>query len=433
MDSLEDHPTAERSMRNMVSVREVWIPELETDDSPGPQNGFNGSWLTLGICGGDRTSRRHVSVIRPPRPAFCHPEGPYTLFGAAWVPTKFWPLSPLVAQYHQAAEANKHATAVSRAMLKFKNLIMYDERDLKTAARIKNAKDLEFVGIPNLQRGGVIPGQIGGPADKQVEWVGMLLQRLERASGLTTWLQGLMTGDPTATEANIAFTSGSMRFAEMEINFEQSTTKVCEKLAFLGFHSSDVRMVLGEDAQAELAMKVPVFVGGGPEATRLPWGALRFMVEPTSMRKVDESVLQARTLQTVDLAVGLLPVIVQYPSFPWSDVMAMVADQINQPELAEFFTPEVIEAVFADNQAAMEQQAALGASSAAGAPARAGGTAANMGGGGTRPQVVRVGGGAGGAGKTNLLGRPQPNTSTDRSQKARGTRSGANRVGSNKG
>lgn len=341
-DPLNIHDKKTDPERSRVVAYTVWVPELQLEGEPGPDEGYHGTLLTLGhVEGGPDGLRGTTQWLRKPRPYYGPPQGPYVPFGAYTLPNKLWPLSPLVAVEGQVRELNRHARAWSRSAERHKRIILYNEKDAKTAAKLKRAQHDFFVGIPGFDKAKFAEAEIGGATDAQYKAYAFLQDRLSRVSSMDDAQMGQATGAATATENTIADETSTTRMSFLKQQYSDAMGEVFRRVAWYMYHDDRVVFPLGEEAADDLGMEEPWFHGGvHEEDSDATFDDLELEIEPYSMERTDQAGVLQRTMAAANFIVSTAPLIPQLPYVAWDELYDLVGDAMNMPHTAELVDVE---------------------------------------------------------------------------------------------
>lgn len=353
--------------RNEVELYELWIPEAdpeEYEEGATRENGFNGVIFTLGQAKNPQTGDpTQPQWIRKPRPFFGPPWGPYKLFGIHIVPGQIFPLSPLAAVFEHIQELNAHATQASRDAAAHKRFTAFDPGLEQAGRNVKNAENGDVVPVQGLGDR-VQEMEIGGATEHQQNWVEVLRDRVERALGLDEASSGQANEDATATAVQEAATSRDSRLALVESMFAEATTTVLYSAAWYMWHSEFVVFPLGEEAIPDIAPRpsdlppendaprVARELGISEDQARaaLEWkpdlwfrggvsegefDELELQIEPYSMRRMDEAVMQKRMVDTFEIVSKIAPLMLQNPQVDWRELMKRWGEAMNMRGLEE--------------------------------------------------------------------------------------------------
>ena len=369
--------------RNELVCYEVWIPEKHLKEDPGPEFGFNGTIYTMAVSNpGDGDEEKKVDFIRKPRPYYGPPTGPYTLFGAYIVPDSPYPLSPIMATQPQVMELNAHVRAATRSASQYKKLVLVDAKNKKLVADIKNQPDNFVIPVDGIDRDSVVPIELGGITNQQLNYMQVCRDRLDRNSGVQDAQRGVVTGDATATEVQVAEASGSTRFSYVHRQYQDAVQRVMKKAAWYMYHDERITFPLGQEAAADMGEPEPMFVGGmHTQITGASFNDLELEIDTYSMQRANEPLLQKRAMDAFNLVVQASQVMQQTPFLDWDSLLKKLGDSMNVPELGELINMDMYHQMVQQQQqqAAMEQQAQMMA-----AVGRGGG--GGGGGGGGAPQ-----------------------------------------------
>lgn len=330
--------------REEVVCYEIYIPEIELEDSLGEKQGFNGTIYTLAVAVDDEDEK--AAFIRKPRPYYGPRTGPYVLFGIYKVPNQIYPLSPLVAIEGQVEELNRHAEAASYSAESYKKLILVDNTDPKFVQRIKDSQDNYVIPVSGLEKQRVVQAEIGGMTQQQLAYLQVARDRLDRNSGITDAQRGNIEGRGTATEVTVAAEASTIRMAFMKREFADAVQQVLRTVAWFLYHDDRVVMPLGADAQREMGIEEPWLVGGDhdPEGNST-FEDLELEIDPYSMERTTEGTHQRRTMEMYNMILQSAPMIPQMPYLNWEEIYTRLGDALNQPDLGAMIDVDMARAM----------------------------------------------------------------------------------------
>lgn len=367
LDEFYRKPAQQSPARNSVRYYEVWVPEHQLDDEHGPDQGFHGTIFTIAdvsmsTMGDSSDLKGGYKYLRKPKAYYGPKWGPYVMAGIYKVPGEQYPLSPLTAVEGQIEDLNVHVLAAQRAENAYKRFIMYDQRDTKTARAIKNNPTDYFIGVPDIDKQKVIQGEIGGSSDRQHLFISMKRDRLDRVSGLFDAQRGNVSGQGTATEVAVASEASSARMDFLKQQFTDFVQKILKTAAWYMYHDDRVVFPLGEDTAEELGMEPtmgpdgqayppePWFYGGSfDESSGATFDALELEIEPYSMERSSEGMLQRRTMEMFTLLTQTAPLIPQVPWVDWKELYDKIGEAMNMSDLGRLVNVDAaLEAAQAD-------------------------------------------------------------------------------------
>lgn len=327
-----------------IEMVTLWVPGIQIDEKRGPDQGYHGALLTLGRQQGKRDGK--YGVLRK-QDYYGPPTGPYVIFGAYQLPNKLLPLGPLMAVEGQIRELNRQARALSRSAERYKRLILFDERDTRTAAKLKSATHDFFVGVPGFNSQKFMQAEIGGVTEAQKWQVAYHQDRLNRMSAMDEAQQGSVTGVGTATENQIAAGATETRLRLLRQGYSDATTRLLEKVAWYLYHDDRVVFPLGEDAAEDFNMEEPWFHGGlqGKDSDA-SYEDLELEIEAFSMQRSDEQSVKANSQAGIAFILETAALRSQLPFVDWDGIDEIAASVFNLPNL-----PGLI-----DNEAALQMQ-----------------------------------------------------------------------------
>lgn len=353
-DKLGRDKDAEIPDRGEVVGYEVWVPEFEMDESPGPDYGFHGTIFTLSLEPGRKDGDENPGFIRAPRPFFGRRTGPYVVSGVYSVPDIPWPLSPLLATYGQQRELNENAKGMSRSMQQYKKIVLVDAANPELAARVRDSKHHYVIPVTGLDKNQVIEVEIGGITPQMIEQFAVLRARLDRASGISDAQRGNSGTGNTATAEAIADESATVRMSFVRQQIERSAKELLTGVGNDLWYDNRVAFPIAGDEAAgfvdpasAMPMAEPWFQGGvmppDPFSTEPPvrFEDLELDIEPFSMERVSEGQLQAQAQNMIGVATTVGPLIPQIPWVNWKGLLNRYGDVMNDPEYGSLFNVDL--------------------------------------------------------------------------------------------
>lgn len=351
-------PKSDAPARNEVVYYEVWIPEIDLKEEGDEDDDYNGTVVRLA-----KGSNGAASYLCKPKPFYGPRTGPYTIIGAYTVPSEPGPLAPLVATEGQTKELNAHRIALSNAAARRKRIGLYAERDQKTAARILNCPDGGAVGIPGFDQNKFVEAEFGGVTDVGLAWFTACQAGLDRASGIHDVQRGNLAGGASATAVAVADKASSTRLDFLAQKFQDGIREMLTKVAWYLY--KDDRILVSLDQETIQKIGLPAGFDGwrGSSKTAGKFEDLELEIEPYSMRRTDDAVLQARAMQRFQTAAQTIPLMIQAPWGNWEGLFADLAKAFNWPTGADVADFELARQIgFAMLQLNMQGQAEGGTS-----------------------------------------------------------------------
>tara|TARA_R100000808_G_scaffold22508_1_gene48983 strand:+ start:7023 stop:8747 length:1725 start_codon:yes stop_codon:yes gene_type:complete len=356
-----DHMTNEESRqrdtpeRNEVTVFDIWVPEIQLKESPGPEYGFHGTIYTVavGTSYGERDPDK-ADFIRDPRPYYGPPSGPYTMFGAYYVPDGPYPLSPIMATTGQVNELNDHVRSASASAARYKRLVLVDAKNKKLVQDVKSQPHDFVVPVEGIDKDAVVQLELGGITNQQVSYIQMARERLDRNSGIHDAMRGNVTGNATATEVSIAEGSSTIRLAYLKNQFEEAVRQVLKSVGWYLHNDDRVSFPLGADAAAALGVAEPWFVGGSSPDS--PYSDLELEIESYSMERTTESLQQRRAMEAFQIIANVASAMPQMPYVNWNSLLDKMGDALNMPDLSGLVDTEMLMAMMQQQQQQEQQQ-----------------------------------------------------------------------------
>jgi hypothetical protein len=383
-----EHPQIKR---RELAFQEVWVPEADptkeqlaewgVEESPGPEEGFHGWIFTTTVRDDAEGETELVNEIvgyddsgeksdvfekgdwpRKPRPFYGPPWGPYIVFGGGsyTATNQTLPVGPLMACEGEIRSANVDADVVTRMSRNYKRLIMVggsaSEQDIQI---VRDGDHDNVYRVKGLDRDSMFAAEIGGTTPQVQEHLATKKLTVEENLGLSELHTGMAPrpGSTTATADAIADSAASVRYAGVEQNFHIGVESMFRTAGWYFWEDSRMGMRLGQkDAEelgvepevyaneaGELVEQIPELSYVGGQTRGIPFESMNFRIEPHSMKRTSEQVQQFRALQTAQLVFQGLPLMAQFPSFPWQEFWEQQGEQMNIPSLGKLFSdPEAV-------------------------------------------------------------------------------------------
>ena len=361
---------ARRTIKNLNVERhevvgyDIWVPEKYSDvqDHPGPEEGYHGTTYTMLAAQG--ASKEPEDFIREPRSFYGPRVGPYTMFGIYSVPDEVYPLSPLQGVWTQVNELNLHAKSASKNAQNYKRQNFVDATATVLEKAIRDSPHDYTIPIPGLKdSGGVQTVETGGISEHDIEMLNLLRERLHRVSGMTDTMRGNIDEDATATAESIAQDASSARTAFIKKQITDAVQNELGIVAWYLYHDDRVVFPLGEEAALDMANQLresaqynamvaqqiqmiemengkplekiidPEFHGGLHESdSGARYEDLSLEIDPYSMERTDETLMQQRAIQMLEAVTQIAPLIVTSPQVDWRKLLEKVGDAMNDAD-----------------------------------------------------------------------------------------------------
>lgn len=352
-DALKESAMAKDVPRKRLVGYEIWVPEIDLPESPGPDAGFNGTLYTIGAANGQGVE------LRKPRPYYGPKTGPYSLYGCYPVPDCPFPLSTLVATAGITEELNAYARAAQKSASEYRRLILVDAANETLKQKVEKSKDSMVIPVKGLMKDAVIPIELGGITTQQVQILAMLRDRLNRTSGLSDAVRGSATGGATATADTIAAEATATRHAFVKQSWEDGVRDTLTKVAWYMYYDDEIVVPLGEDALQDFPdMLDPAFQGGvHADGSGLTFEDLELDIDPYSMPFMTDSLMQQRLMSQFELIAKAAPGMAAAPWVDWKSMLGMAGDAFNNPELDNMVDTDLLKQVQGMN---LQQRAQAG-------------------------------------------------------------------------
>lgn len=339
--------------RGQVAWRTVWCPEvddyLEKGDDP---DEHNGTIYTLPIYGNIETD---LGWLRRPY-AFMGPRwGPYTIYGMHTVPNCPYPLGPLTASDAHLQELNAQALANYRAARNRKRLLLYDEAETITGEKITKAPDGSAVGVPGFDKAHSLEIELAGVTEQGLMQEEHARQMADRMLGINDVQRGGLNTGALATEVLEATAASNVRTSDMKEQFTACVRRELMTVAWYmwkfdkivqPFTAEEQQQIkqqfpqqLAKLAQAKGVMPQQVTPKAWKGGHQQPFDSLELSIEPYSMQRVDEPMMQARAMQAIQVAFQVAQV-AGPQSIRWQPLLEKLGDAMNWPDFGQIFNAE---------------------------------------------------------------------------------------------
>lgn len=360
--------------RKEVVGYDVWVPEHELPGSDGHEEGFHGTIFTIAVGASQAGRQPAVEFIREPRPFYGPRWGPYTIFGSGYfVQDDPYPLAALVAVEGQTKELNDHVKAESKRAARHKKIAVVDALDKAIQEMVAKAPDGAVIPLASFDTNKIQEVTLGAPSELMQGYIAILRDRRDRSLSMSDALRGQANTGATATADQLAAIATDTRLAYIQSRLHSSTRRALTTSAWYLYYSPDVQFGLGADAARELGMPNPKFKGGEvekdpvfrrllalagvkPEQVRGAFGSfddLEFELDLVSIPYQDPAAEAAKATGMFQLVTGALPLVAQYPDFPWAELFRQVEAGMGMEGLAEMFGAPVVQAMSEAQKALM--------------------------------------------------------------------------------
>jgi hypothetical protein len=274
-----------------------------------------------------------MAWIRPLREFMGPEDGPYVFFGAYIVPNQVYPLSPIQAMAEQFVDLNAHAHAAAKEAASAKKLVLVDSKQDNLRQQIQNAPSGAVIGIPGLAANSVANVELGGTSVQRVQYLGQLRDRLDRTIGFSDAMRGKTSG-ATATENEIAASAGDSRTDFIALRFMIGVREALTRIGWFYFYEDLIKEpVSWNDASGKITEGT--FEGGlKPGQEDMSWFEFALTVDPYSMRRQEPAEAIAKAEKVLEVSLTIAPAVVSFPWINWQNIVQMLGDALNVPDLA---------------------------------------------------------------------------------------------------
>lgn len=306
--------------RDELWLADVWLPGARMDhwpkhwsesergegDEPSPEDGYNGAIATYLMDSGE--------LAKPFEPWWGTPRGPYTDIGGYYVPDEVEALSPTTATWDKEQFAGVMMRALKRAMMRRKKIGIVDTMDAKANAMLLAAQEGSVLAIDGVK--GIFEQEVGAPTVAMIQALGMAMEDLQLASGISEAHRGLVSGKGTATEVAIADASVNLRVTHLVQKMYEGVQDLLYTVGWWLYYDDRIVFPLGTDGQGR-----PRTFKGGPTLPGMSFEDLELLIEPYSMERTTEQTKAAKALTVMQFLQVIAPLIPTMPFVDWNRVL----------------------------------------------------------------------------------------------------------------
>lgn len=335
-------PQTEKVSRKEFVYYEVWVPGAKLDGYE-PSDGFNGVIYTLPYRGFDGEANDGAKWVRKPRPFYGPAWGPYSFFGAYGVPDDMRPMSPLLAVFQNVKEVEAHGATISESAKRYKRFVLFESGQKALGKALKNGKHDTVIPVESFDPKYAQQYEVGGITPQMVEQYQLEKSRLDQLSGMSDAIRGTANKSTTATGDTIAAQAASSRMSFLKKQFIDATQTMLRTVAWYLYHDDRIIFSLGSEDANELGMQAPVFMGGNLEdQSGMSFDDLELEIDPYSMERVDEGLMQKRANEVFQLITAVAPAIPQAPYLDWKWLLEMMGNVHNMSGLSDVVNMEAV-------------------------------------------------------------------------------------------
>jgi hypothetical protein len=227
------------------------------------------------------------------------------------------------------------------------------------AADIAKCEDGGTVGITGFDKAKFQEAEFGGITETGIAQEDHARMAADRGIGINDIQRGSVSGAPLATEILQAAGASNVRTADLSEQFQAGVRRQLTTVAWYMWRFDKVKQPMTQEDVQQLGLPPELMeqIAADPKAAvywsgagnREPFDSLELAIEPYSMKRTDEPMMQARAMQAIELATGLAPAIVQNPHIRWKQLLEKLGDSMNWPDFADIL----------DEQVAMEMTALM--------------------------------------------------------------------------
>ncbi|KKM76789.1 hypothetical protein LCGC14_1376610 [marine sediment metagenome] len=260
--------------------------------------------------------------VFPPTKFYGPPSGPYQFYDAYPVPDQTWPLSPLIAVEDQNRDLNIHALAMGRSAARRKTIGLVEANNPDLGQKLVEARDGEILAVKGITGNHVII-DLGGVRPEQYQYSEFIRNRLDRVSGLTATVQGMVGQAETATEAQIASQALAGRVGFLKMAVKRATGESLDRIGWYLYNTEGIIIPVNRRDPYTGEQIEGVFFGGPIGAEGASWDDFDVEIELNTMQREMQS--RKDMLEFYQIFMGIVPIMVAYPWVRWMNVLRDVA------------------------------------------------------------------------------------------------------------
>lgn len=339
--------------RQEIVAYSIWLRDVQPDESKGPEDGYHGAVCVVA----DSDNEGYERFLRKPVPFKGPACGPYAWVGCYTVSNSPVPMGPLQAQSLNVRELNTATDVIMRGMENYKRGVAVDQANDDLIDAIQNQPDTRVWPVQglNANQNTLKSIEIGGVTEQMMTAYTILRERLDRNSGMHEAQRGKITGG-TASEVSIAQANADVRISFIKERFTRGIRRVLEIMAEYYLIDSGIAFRVNPDQrqpiidpETGMPMPTPVFIGGvtGDDADGDGLGIddLDLQIEPYSMEHTNQSLMQERWIQMVELLLKVGPAMQAMPWIDWTRVLEKGGDVLNDPEFGSLVNTAMLSLV----------------------------------------------------------------------------------------
>lgn len=322
----------ETADRNQVKLVDIWIPESGKICTLASSNGVTG-----------------MKFLRPPTDWWGPSKGPFIVLGLYAMPGDPYPCGPFQPIMGQIEELNAHIVAAAEEAATLKSFVLVDASNTDAAEAVKGAGNGDVIPIRNMGKD-ILPITLGGTSPQRMEHINALRERVDRMLSFSDAQRGLADAGQTATQSQIVQSNVDTRTEWMrsQVNFACITMYI--NVGWYCFYDPNYIQKVSHPRQQqnpqtgamETVSTDGYFLGGifhGQE--KLNWETdFTVSIEPNSMQRTDDKVVQARAMQVIQMMTNVGKVMPSMPWWDWKYAVNGMGESFNQKDLWELiFNP----------------------------------------------------------------------------------------------
>jgi hypothetical protein len=279
--------------------------------------------------------------VNQPRPFWGPKNGPYVIYGMYHIDGDPLPMGPIQPWLAQSQEKNAHLAAAAVDASTAKKLWLTDASQPDVKKAITDGNNGDVIPIKGLNKDSVVEIETGTMSNNRLEYIATIQERMDRVSGQSDAQRG-RAAKTTATEADIVESNADIKTEWMRSKVVIATTIAIKNVLWYFIHDPNVVQKVSRQDPATGEMIEGIFIGGNAEGEDpVDVDDFTITLDPQSMQRTDDTVLQQRWLQLIQLCPQIAQL--QQMGFNVRWLVDQYGNTINQRNLSKsLFAPGAI-------------------------------------------------------------------------------------------
>lgn len=237
--------------------------------------------------------------VRKPAPYWGPKSGGYVIYGMYTIRENPLPMGPIQPWLEQSQEKNAHLAAAATEAAAAKTFYVVDAQRPDVQSALLNAKNMDVIPVKDIANA-FVKVEIGAMSGQRLEYVENSQTRLDRVQRLSDAQRGRASG-ATATESQIVQSNADVGTEWLRMQVVLGTRNVFKAVLWYFIHDPNVVQKVSRQDPRTGQLIEGLFLGGPqPGQDEVDENDFEVEVDPQSMQRSDDTVLQQRWLQLLD-------------------------------------------------------------------------------------------------------------------------------------